>query len=293
MLGADGHAIEAAPTPPPQFTLGMPHILRFCAKLAVGAIIVGTAASAAPSPAQQNPPAPPGWRRIAVPAPSDERLACANHADDEWRVSAGDNETSVRIERVGTASSTGPLATDDGQFEWWDSGEFGGGAVFRSAAGRVDTVIDDNVVALYAIGSEIRALVGLAHMGSDRGAVLAVRRDARGIWTSARIADLGAAPYAHVRVSPDTTLVVTSKRALLVATSGAITTLYETDSWFGLYPTSIARTRGGAIYVGLRAAVTELSPDVSGFRAAWLIQSPCTDRAKYEFSTVGCRCLGT
>jgi hypothetical protein len=74
----------------------------------------------------------------------------------------------------------------------------------------------------------------------------------------------------------------------------AIGSAEDTAAWFGgkyggLYPTSIAVLRSGAIYVGMRHFVTRLTPKGSSYEEDWLVPSDCLRFVHLDFR---CACGG-
>lgn len=74
------------------------------------------------------------------------------------------------------------LSVPGGKLVATDNGEWGGAIEFVDESGRKQKIFDENASVLYQVGDEIFALTGLAHMGSNEGAVAKIRKGERGEW---------------------------------------------------------------------------------------------------------------
>ncbi len=234
---------------------------------------------------------PEGWRVVPPPDSGSERLWCANRAPDEWAVSLEGDGSALRVRAVSGEATPDSLAVDGGWLVGWDYGEFGGGIAFRSHSGRLDTLLTENLHALILTRRGVRALVGLAHLSMDEGAVFALTRDTSGDWRASKVADLEGAPRAHVLLDGDTLLVLTTRRWLQVLPSDHVTTLALSELWWPLYANSVARDRAGNVFIGMRAAIARLSPRRGVFVEEWLVEEPCVRGTEARASERGCVCF--
>src|SRR5438094_418132 len=54
--------------------------------------------------------------------------------------------------------------------------------------------------------------------------------------------------------------------------------IYGNDVWPSLYATSLVRNRYGTIYIGMRSAVSRLTPSTNGYIEDWLVPTSCVRR---------------
>jgi hypothetical protein len=81
-----------------------------------------------------------------------------------------------------------------------DNGEWGGELTFVAADGMHRPLLRKNVMALAALGNDIVAVSGLAHLSFNRGDLYRVTQDQRGFWTAYRWRTLPGAPqWAAIR----------------------------------------------------------------------------------------------
>lgn len=118
------------------------------------------------------------------------------------------------------------LQVDGGWLAGSDRGEWGGELMFIGDDGSQQMVIEENVEDIYRLGDRYVATVGLAHLGSNTGAVLELRRDADGHWQASPWRVLPAAPQSSfltrkgdllVTVYSDTPIVVSPDGTMRMA----------------------------------------------------------------------------
>jgi len=242
-----------------------------------------------------------GWVPVPVPSATSRARQCANYSDS-WYV-ALTNEGQLNVardvdlrpdpipfaiteedDRRGNPSAT--IRFRSGWLVGFNAGEFGGGLWwFASATAspvRVRPPFDgppdlrdpykaENVIGFASVGDDPLVLMGLDHLGGRSGRVFQV--EARGAGTAL-------SPWVALDGMPSAW--VAEGRSLLVLTTSTIYRLSPPrstevvyrfgDGLRGLYPTSMARTKGGQIYIGLRRYVVGLSPiQAGGYREQWLV----------------------
>lgn len=101
-----------------------------------------------------------------------------------------------------TRSFGAQIPAFNGELLGSDYGEFGGELVFRARDGRITKLLETNVVALHEMPGGVVAITGLAHMSSNRGAVLSISRSGPHRLTVDKIVDLPGAPLVS-RQRPD------------------------------------------------------------------------------------------
>jgi hypothetical protein len=253
-------------------------------------------------------PPPAGWVPYEFKAGTEKAvLGCAAFSEREWQVASEGDRLKISAYRRGFVEDPLPfdiepgkaaegLAGDrhakrvnDGWLVGFDAGEFGGALWWFSADGGArKRLASENVAALADSPKGVLALVGLAHMGSDRGRVLLVGEGPDGDRPLETIADLGSAPTAFAQESADSLVVVTHKRFLRVKSSGEVEPLLAPEVHFP-YANSLALSKSGVIHVGMRHFVLRLSPSNEGYRAEWFVPSDCKTPARAGFFCEGTR----
>jgi hypothetical protein len=260
-------------------------------RVAAMTIIVMTAGCSAPPSTKPRLPAavPESWQSLAPPDAESEAALCANVADTSWSVSLTPDSTAVQASpAVWRHSDT--LDLPGGQLIAADWGEFGG-EVSWQPAGRPGTVIaHENVRFLVPMQSGVYGLAGLAHLGTDEGRLLRFGRSGDDSWTVDTVMELGSAPAAFTQLGPDSLLVAAPKGLLVVHVAHGVHMLAARPTWWLTYPSSVVQDRAGVVYVGMRLAVAQLTPD-SGYAERWLVPAGCAIRERSPDQLIGCRCV--
>jgi len=100
------------------------------------------------------------------------------------------------------------LRVDDGWLVGGSRGEWGGELGFLGDDGRFQRILDTNVTDIHRLGNRIVATVGLAHLASNKGAVMDMTRKPDGEWEATRWRVLPGAPGASI-VGPEELVVAT------------------------------------------------------------------------------------
>lgn len=241
------------------------------------AIVAGACAIALPAcKVAHAPPLPGGW--IAQAAPTDEGAwNCANWSRSEWRVSMPHAE-SLTITPAGAWREQRSWRMAGGSFELVDRGEFGGHLAWTDSASGVRTeLLRANPRAITENAGAVWLWTGLAHLRMKAGAVTELVRQADGRWQLGERLQLPSTPQAVLSVATDTVLVATPDGVLSVQPRQRTSQwLFRNAMWDRMYAQSLARDAHGALYVGMRHAVTRLTPVDSGYREEWLVRSSCT-----------------
>lgn len=247
------------------------------------------------------PELPPGWVTIQ---PTSERLRCANHARDEWRISI--EQGAARIEEAARREpDTGPplpfslpndpdfrgrrhtVAFAGGFLVGFDAGEWGGALFWFSADGsRRQRVVGQNVRGLVPIGADaVLSIEGLAHLSLSFGYVHRIER-AHGAVTVTRATALPDAPQTYVATA-DGVYILTTSRLVRLAHDLQQTAVQPVTTP-GLYPDSMAIDARGALWIGMRQLVLRLSPARGRFTETWLVRQDCRRAEQVELDCV-CR----
>lgn len=108
------------------------------------------------------------------------------------------------------------LRVDGGWLVGGDRGEWGGELVVVGDDGTFQTLLEKNVRDLHAVGDRIVAVVGLAHLGLNSGALYEVQRGPGNTWTAATWRVLPGAPRTSTAVHPDGLMIETVRKGHVV-----------------------------------------------------------------------------
>ena len=277
-------------------------LLVICPSCAKG---VSSQTTAIPS----NPiisPAPEGWVLYPTPSADSPALRCANYSRREWRVTLDRGNVRTRLDTlrdnqaplpavihsrsvaVGTKGYRSAQQVNDGWLVGLDVGEFGGGLWwFSSDGGNSRKLAEDNIAGFAKTSMGVLALSGLAHGSLDSGRILRIGDGAAGNRSVETLVDLGSAPRTFAVESPDSLLVLTTRTLVRVRASGTVEQLFPTN--YGLlYPTSMALSPSGIIYVGMRHFITRLTPAGKGYREEWFVPIGCS---QFRIRNYDCVCV--
>jgi hypothetical protein len=246
---------------------------------------------------------PAGWVTIE---PSEDRLRCANHSRDEWRIAI--DRGAVQITKAATREpDTGPrlpfalpkqpefrgrrhtLAVSGGFLVGFDAGEWGGSLYWFSRDGSSQKKLaGENVRGLVALSPDTAlAIEGLAHLSLSEGAVRWLERK-QGAYESAGLTRLPDAPQIHVARS-DTLYLLTTSSLVRLGRDRQVTVIQPVRT-AGLYPDSMAVDASGALWIGMRQLVLRLSPERDRFSETWLVRQDCR---RAEQVDLDCICRGS
>jgi len=273
-----------------------------------------------------EPVVPLGWVSRPVPASSDSEWTCANWSPDEWSVSTASGR--LEISRADSAQRAvslpfEPLLAPDedekyltrpsvvhavpgGYLVGYDRGEFGGGLYWFSANGRRHTRLapaarahsdwfPENVRAISEYNGTLFVFQGVSHLTLRMGRVLKVRPSDKG-WLVAVLVVLEATPEVVFEERPGKWLMASTNGVSRVNASGTVTRLWgSADVLVYVYPSSIARTADGNVYVGMRAWVLRLlmSHAARRWRADVLAPSSCARFVRKTDERCSCISAGT
>lgn len=242
---------------------------------------------------------------VAIKSPSDELLACANRSHREWRVSGKDQlhiEAEPRPERdKGPAlpfrlpASQLPsgrrsvLAVTGGYLIGFDAGEWGGRLLWADSTGKDQRELaSDNTVGLVALGpGSVVTLHGLNHLGLHRGTARWLAAGDGGAWKVVASESLDSGPQAFV--ADGSAIYVLTATSLTRISSDRKVTVVQPTRTAQLYPNSMFREPGGALWVGMRLLVLRLTPEGTHFVEQWFAPKGC-ENARSASSE--CKCDG-
>jgi hypothetical protein len=119
---------------------------------------------------------------------------------------------------------------DRGQNKWalhgWllgrDRGEWGGELVFLGADGKQSILMEDNIVGIFRLGSEIVAVGGTAHLNLAESNIFRVTMTANGQWTAYKWLTLPGAPGESLLKADGRLFVSTTEGGLIISQDGKI-----------------------------------------------------------------------
>lgn len=253
---------------------------------------------------QDSPPVPANWSMYPKPASGGPDMRCGNYSKRSWFVSLENEELKIAT-RAERSDSPGTLPfrlrlpdsagghrvvhqLDDGWLVGFEAGEWGGSLWWFSADGkRRQKLSSENIVYFVKLSSEVLALGGLNHMSIDTGKALTVKKDRSGRYRAQLFANLDGEPAAYVQETPDSVLILTTQGVRRLKSSASIEKLVDTDIAI-LYPTSMALTKQGVIYLGMRHYIVRLIPTGNGYKEEWFVPNDCR---KFEIRNYECACM--
>lgn len=228
---------------------------------------------------------PDGWAVFSTKAPEGAALQCANYSKRQWKVSL-DAEKVVISSQPGGRGGVSRIDYGNGGLEGLNHGEWGGGLWWHEGASKT-RILEENVQGLVRTGFGTLVFIGLDHLGLRSGKILVVEGGNLAPPTTTVLADLCEAPHAFTTAPDGSVLLVTSTKLHRIKPPGVVETLRNVKYSF-LYPTSVAVTRPGVIYVGMRHFVTRLTPRGTSYEEDWLVPADCRTFAQRGFD---CVCL--
>lgn len=244
--------------------------MRRLAQLLALAIALGS------MPAAAGEPLPPEW--IVFPGVLDQQTrSCANWSRQERSVSTrGGN-----IEIGGATASTGQthrtIPFGKGRIALLDEGEWGGNVQYVGPDGPGVILISENGIGGVRIDAGVLVMTGLNHLTLRSGKLWLITGEDGGAPQVRELVDLSEQPEAFATLPDGSVIVATSGKVMSVSRDAAVTTIFESrpPAYFSLYPTSIAQTNTGAIYIGMRHFVVRLTRAGSSIREEWLVPKDC------------------
>jgi hypothetical protein len=214
-------------------------------------------------------------------------VRCPQQGDCSWHVR--DTSDGVRIEHS-PGDKKLVAAVANGSIVAHNNGEFGAALFWVSRNGSTRRLLGNpHVNALLVTKHGVFAATGLDHLIDGSGQLLLISRDPRAEWRTTPFADVGAVAYAATAAPDGSMLVVTRTQLVKVTPSGEVTVLHtgrwdqtfavgdEVGTLSGFAPSSIVLSPGGAVYIGMTAAVVLLTPSAAGgYREQWLAPKSCT-----------------
>jgi hypothetical protein len=260
------------------------------------------------------------WIETEPPGADSDRWFAANHSEREWIVFWRDSRPAVRIPKEedadwkklpfaikvrwtqaeGLIVASVKLQTEkrsrrdranvyaakvaDGWIVGLNAGEFGASLWWFAPDGKKwYQISDDQVRGFVQTEQGLLALEGLAHMGIDRGHIIAVNRGANGQWQSDPFVDLGSAPDAATHAKDGSLIVVTTTRLFRVRLDKQVDILLDRAFWGGLYPNSVIVDGAGTVFIGMRHGVAKVTRAGRKPTVRWLLPNQAAVDARPRF----------
>jgi hypothetical protein len=213
-----------------------------------------------------------GWTQLFPDSVSPDEKLSLNYSGCEWavrldesgRVAPSSYEEKIPMVPPGLRlpAEWGPPRKVEqrasGVLVGFNQGEWGGALVWYSNdRTTARTLLMENVVEIVSGPRSVIALVGLAHLGADRGRAVEVVED-DGVVKVGRAVDLGSAPRAFFRESTEAILVATTVGLVRLTSDLAVREVIKTR-WSMLYPNSLVVDAGGVAYVGMRGVIAKVT----------------------------------
>lgn len=206
------------------------------------------------------------------------------------------------LSAAGSEQLVDTAAVNGGAIGGDDRGEFGGAIWWTGPDGRRDTLrvegrnstvfAADNLHGLMRRRGELYALVGVHHLVLDEGELLHLSQDSAARWHVRHLMTLNGAPRAYTLVGIDSALVVAGDSLIALkfdSIAPTRRTLYGNPTWVYTYASSLLRDRAGTVYMGMRSAVSRLTPRAGGYHEDWLVPERCRRRVPVGYLEP-CRC---
>ena len=190
---------------------------------------------------------------------TEEEWYAANNDGTTWDVYLEGEHVKVKPFDFAKQEEPISLKLQDGTLISDEQGEFGAAVFWESKKGRTK-LSEDHIRQFIQLGTRVFAISGLAHLGTDYGDFLELKRKGNG-WRISRIAKLKDEPQKAVRESQTSLLVLTYSSLTRVSLDGSTKLIVQKGDWDGLIPRTLVMDGKGFAYVGFsqRVAKVELS----------------------------------
>jgi hypothetical protein len=193
----------------------------------------------------------------------------------KWGVAACETDEGTELAEPPQQAVRAFVATDGGFLVGYNSGEWGGGLYSYAKSGELlQEILVDNVIRIVKLRDGYLVFTGIAHLFTDRGEVVFVKRDRDG-WRIAHRLDLTGKPRAFLDESERSMLVATDDRIVRVTNGRRVEVLYGNRHRFW-EPHSIVKDRNGTLYLGARYIVVRLRPRAVDYVETWLAPEGAT-----------------
>lgn len=262
---------------------------------------------------------PQGWVEIE-PFADEEQQACRKNADLSWIAAINENELIIRERQHSKAKIPAVLATHiekqklnrtaptpdplnaryasalvtlpTGWLVAFDLGEWGGALWWFDLQGEGTQLYYENVRQLLHFEDTIYAATGLAHLGSDRGALLIFSIGDDGI---PKIADTIQAPASlrAISITKYGIIGATFNGPVIFSKNGIVQYDGSSDrhDQHVNYPNTISADEAGVVYIAGRYSVARYDSLPDDFSATWLVPKYCTRFVVEDISYGRCSCI--
>ena len=205
--------------------------------------------------------APASFRETPPPAIGSDALSKLNYAPG-YSVKNVDGNLVVGKSSEPNATQ---LQTPDGTFLGEDHGEWGGQLAFESATKPTKPVPikKGNIRLIFPANGRVYFLEGLAHMGSNAGALYQITGKAPA-FTWAKLADFSDAPEAFAVVGND--VYIAQFQGFTILRNLQKEVILEKTFWSSLYPNSVAVFNNDEVCIGLRGGYVRLNTKTKAVR---------------------------
>ena len=209
------------------------------------------------------------WIPTAKKLSQDEWFA-ANNEGTTWDVYLEGEDVKIRPYEFGRETGAS-LKLRDGYLISDNRGEFGATLLWELNDGRKSKISEHPIEQFIQLDTRVFAISGLAHLDTNIGEVVELKRKASG-WRVSRIAKLKDAPIKAIRETKTSLLVLTYSSLSQVSLDGRTKLIVPKGEWDGLIPRSLIMDKKGFAYVGFSQRVAKV--ELKTGKVVYLIPYP-------------------
>lgn len=187
---------------------------------------------------------------------STSNYYAANRVGTVWEVYKKDKVLKVREYFRGDADPM--IKVSGGKLSCNNRGEFGSTVYWEPDGDSKVELTHDHVRQFLTLSSQVFAVSGIAHMGTNIGEVLKFDR-VKDVWKISQICKLPDEPQIIVPETAEAFLVLTYSGLCRVSVKGWIQLIVISAPWTGLHPRSLVIGEDGFAYVGFSQRVAKIN----------------------------------
>lgn len=197
---------------------------------------------------------PKEFKETVPPKVESKEWYKLNYSTSEFKVKISNNK--LKIEK-NTKSKECKLKTTSGTFLGNDRGEWGGQLTFapNDSGQEAIKIKEGNIKFIFQFKNKIYFIEGLAHLGTNGGAIYRIDATKNG-FPYKKVIDFDDAPEAFT-IFKDKLLIATYK-GFYVVKDAKKQVVFKNTFWEGLYPNSIAVVDDQNVFIGIRSGIVKL-----------------------------------
>ena len=199
--------------------------------------------------------APEGFRETPMPEKGSPEWIAMNRAISAFAVDVVDGRL---VTGPAKSRSRCALVIPGGVLIGENDGEWGGNLMFKPSEGpkREILIKEGNITAIFLFQGKIHVLEGLAHLGTNEGALYILEPQGDSFLPKL-LFTFDSAPYAAAPYGD--TLLILAHDAFFTIHDGEKTAVFSKTFWGALYPNSLAAIDLENVYCGLRGGILKLN----------------------------------